>query len=76
MYGGSDEYELTDICKYPEVTSNTWFGEWTERQRQEYFTKFNELTVEDVIQHKAICIEKTSYKERILMSKSSKRCQV
>ena len=50
LYGGSDEYELTDICKNLELTADTWFGgEWTERQRQEYITKLNELTVKDVL---------------------------
>ena len=49
LYGGS-EYELTDSCKILKVTPDTWFGgEWTERQRQEYITKFNELTVKDVL---------------------------
>ena len=38
LYGGSDKYELTDICKYLEVTPNTWFGEWTKCQMQEYIS--------------------------------------
>lgn len=39
------------------MTPDTWFGEWTERQRQEYFTKFNELAVKDVMQQKAIRVD-------------------
>ena len=57
LYGGSDEYELTDICKYLEVTPNTWFGEWMKCQMQEYISKFNEFTAKDVKQQKAICID-------------------
>ena len=39
------------------MTSDTWFGEWTERLRKEYFTKFNELTVKDVMKQKTIRVD-------------------
>ena len=54
LYGGSDEYELADVCKYLEVPAETWFGEWSEPQREEYTRKFNELSVEEVMQGKPI----------------------
>ena len=57
LYGGSDEYELAESCKYLELTPKTWYGEFTERQRQEYVKKFNELTVDNVMQKKTIWVE-------------------
>ena len=54
LYGGSDEYELAESCKYLELTPETWYGEFTERQREEYVNKFNELTVDNVMQQKTI----------------------
>lgn len=54
IYGGSDEYELADICKYLQVSPETWFGEWSESKREGYVNKFNELTVEHVLEEKPI----------------------
>lgn len=54
LYGGSDEYELADVCKYLEVSPETWFGDWSEKQREEYIKKFNRLTMEQVMQGKPI----------------------
>ena len=57
LYGKSDEYEPADSCKYPELTPTTWYREFTERQRQKYVNKFNELTVDNVLQQKTICVD-------------------
>ena len=56
IYGGSDEYELADFCKYLEVSPETWFGEWSENHREEYIRKFQELTIEQVMEGKTIKI--------------------
>ena len=51
--GMSDEYELADIASYLEVPAEEWF-DWTETKRAHYISKFNELTVEDLVQGKTI----------------------
>ena len=56
IYGGSDEYELADFCKYLEVCPESWFGEWSENHREEYIRKFQELTIEQVMEGKTIKI--------------------
>ena len=56
IYGGSDEYELADFCKYLEVSPETWFDEWSENHREEYISKFQELTIEQVMEGKTIKI--------------------
>ena len=57
LYGGSDEYKLADSCNYLELTPETWYGEFTEHQKQEYINKFNELTVDNVLQQKKIRVD-------------------
>lgn len=52
LYGGSDEYELVESCKYLELTPKTWYGEFTE-----YVNKFKELTVDNVMQQKTIRVD-------------------
>ena len=56
IYGGNDEYELADFCKYLEVCPESWFGEWSENLREEYIRKFQELTIEQVMEGKTIKI--------------------
>ena len=51
--GLSDEYELSDIASYLEVPPEEWF-EWSETKRAHYINKFNELSIEKVLQSKAI----------------------
>ena len=55
--GGSDEYELADVCKYLQVSPETWFGEWSENKRKVYVDKFNELTVEQILEEKLIRLQ-------------------
>lgn len=51
--GMSDEYELADCASYLEVQPEEWF-QWSEKQRAHYISKFNELSIEQVIQGKTI----------------------
>ena len=39
------------------MSPDTWSGEWTEHQRQQFITNFNELLVNDVMQQEATCID-------------------
>ncbi|KAK3697942.1 hypothetical protein QZH41_013024 [Actinostola sp. cb2023] len=56
LYGGSNEYELADITKYLLVPPDTWFVEWTHKQREEYIRKFNQLSVQDAMAEKQITV--------------------
>lgn len=49
----SDEYELADIASYLEVPAEEWL-DWSETKRAHYFSKFNQLSVEDLAQDKTI----------------------
>lgn len=46
--GMSDEYEFVDIVSYLEVLVEEWF-DWSEIKRVYYISKFNELSVEDLV---------------------------
>lgn len=39
-----------------EVSPETWFGEWSENYRAEYVRKFQELTIEQVMERRTIRI--------------------
>lgn len=56
----SDEYEFVDIVSYLEVLVEEWF-DWSEIKRVYYISKFNELSVEDLVQGKIIFEIKEQY---------------
>ena len=51
--GESEEFELSDFCKYLQIDPETWY-DWTMEKRDAYVQRFNSMKVEDFFEGKRI----------------------